>query len=98
MSIIRVGNFGVKIPKQLITDKNLSDTALRIILYLYTKPTDFVVSREDIMKELGINSANTYAKKWREINRSGWVSIIKGVDENGRFTGCNIYQLNYKGK
>jgi predicted transcriptional regulator len=82
-----------QIPNAIITDLNISANALRVYLYLISKPDNWLINNSDVMKQLGIKTNNSIAKYWKELFNSGWVIRNKIKDEKGRFLGYE-YHLN----
>lgn len=78
------------IPKKLILDKNLSDTSLRLILYLFTKPENWEVNNTDVCNFLGITE-QTLSKKWKELINSGYIKRKRKKSEDGKFNGSFDY-------
>lgn len=66
-----------QIPNELITDKNISHGAFRVMVYLLSKPDGWQVYNNDIKKKLKISKSHTIAKYWKELEESGWISRTK---------------------
>lgn len=81
-----------QIPNKLITDLNLCNGSLRVILYLFTKPDDWNVYNADICKQLNI-SEQTLTKYWKKLISSGWLKREVSRDESGRLTGGYDYLI-----
>lgn len=82
-----------QIPNDLITDLSLSSGALRVILYLFTKPDNWKVYNKDIEKNLNI-SDKTLARYWKELLSSKWLRREREKDENGKFIGGGyVYEI-----
>ena len=79
-----------QIPNELITDLSLSHGALRVLLYLFTKPDNWNVYNKDICKQLNI-SQNTLTKYWKELLSSKWLRRERKKDESGKFIGGNYF-------
>jgi hypothetical protein len=81
-----------QIPNKLITDLNLCNGSLRVMLYLFTKPDDWNVYNADICKQLGI-SEQTLTKYWKQLLSSGWLKREAARDDKGRLTGGYDYLI-----
>ena len=81
-----------QIPNELITDLTLSSGALRVILYLFTKPENWNVYNADICKQLDI-SEKTLTKYWNELLNSKWLRREKKQTKDGKFTGGYSYLI-----
>src|SRR4051812_17771995 len=82
------------IPNAIIIDKRISDRALRIYLYLISKPDGWQVYNADIMKNLDIKTAQTIADAWSSLIEAGWIDRVQQIAENGKFNGGYDYSLN----
>jgi len=78
------------IPNALITDESLSSKERMIVVYLFSRPEDWIVRRSDIKKVIGIKDNTTYANYWTNIYNSGWVEKSNIKDSKGQFNGYNI--------
>lgn len=85
-----------QIPNAIVTDASLSDGALRVFLYMSTKPDDWQFNNRDIQHRLNIKRAETIAKYWKELIQSGWISRQPIINENGKPTGYFNYILNFE--
>ena len=81
-----------QIPNDLITDLTLSAGALRVLLYLFTKPDNWNVYNADICKQLDI-SEKTLTKYWNELLSSKWLRREKKQTKDGKFTGGYSYLI-----
>ena len=81
-----------QIPNELITDLTLSSGALRVLLYLFTKPDNWNVYNADICKQLDI-SEKTLTKYWNELLSSKWLRREKKQTKDGKFTGGYSYLI-----
>ena len=81
-----------QIPNELITDLTLSSGALRVLLYLFTKPDNWNVYNADICKQLDI-SEKTLTKYWSELLSSKWLRREKKQTKDGKFTGGYSYLI-----
>lgn len=81
-----------QIPNELVTDLTISAGALRVILYLFTKPDDWNVYNADICKQLNI-SEKTLTKYWNELLSSKWLRREKKQSKDGKFTGGYNYLI-----
>lgn len=85
-----------QIPNAIVIDALLSDGALRVFLYMSTKPDDWQFNNRDIQNKLNIKRAETIAKYWKELIQSGWISRQPIINENGKPTGYFNYVLNFE--
>lgn len=85
-----------QIPNAIVTDQSLSDGALRVFLYMSTKPDDWQFNNRDIQHKLNIKRAETIAKYWKELIQSGWIGRQPIINENGKPTGYFDYILNFE--
>lgn len=86
-----------QIPNEVITDIRLTDKALRVFLYLASKPTGWNIFNADVQKSLGIKQKSTIANIWKQLDELGYISRIK-VTQNSELaknhkTGSYIYTL-----
>lgn len=81
-----------QIPNDLIIDMNLSSNALRVLLYLFTKPDNWNVYNSDICKQLNI-SEKSLTKYWKELLNSRWLRRTKKQSSSGKFTGGYLYHI-----
>jgi len=81
-----------QIPNELIIDMSLSAGALRVLLYLFTKPDYWKVYNDDICNKLQINE-KTLTKYWKELLSSRWLRREKLTGDDGKFTGGHIYHI-----
>jgi hypothetical protein len=81
-----------QIPNELITDMSLSAGALRVLLYLFTKPDNWNVYNLDICKQLEI-SEQTLTKYWKILLDSKWLKRDKARDGEGKLTGGYVYLI-----
>jgi len=81
-----------QIPNELITDLNLCNGSLRVLLYLFTKPDDWNVYNKDICKRLNI-SEQTLTKYWKKLLNSGWLKREPSRDKSGKLTGGYTYLI-----
>ena len=72
-----------QIPNELITDMTLPAGALRVILYLFTKPDDWSVYNKDICKQLEI-SEQTLTKYWKILLSSKWLRRELAAGKDGK--------------
>lgn len=85
-----------QIPNAIVIDPKLSDGALRVFLYMSTKPDNWQFNNRDIQLNLGIKRAETIAKYWKELINSGWISRQPILNENGKPSGYFDYILNFE--
>ncbi len=67
----------IKIPNKIITDTNISDSALRVYLYIASKPTGWNVFNKDIQKALNIKTNEKMSKIWKELIENGYIERQK---------------------
>ena len=75
-----------QIPNDLIVDTTISSGALRVILYLYSKPDDWTIYNRDICRQLKI-SEKTLTNYWKILLSSKWLRRYKLQDKEGKFIG-----------
>lgn len=85
-----------KIPNAAAIDLSISDGALRVYLYMSTKPDDWLFNNRDIQHKLNIKRSETIAKYWKELITSGWISRQPVLNSNGRPTGYFDYVINFE--
>lgn len=85
-----------QIPNAIVIDTSLSDGALRVFLYMSTKPDDWQFNNRDIQHKLNIKRAETIAKYWKELIQSGWISRQPVLNENCKPSGYFDYVLNFE--
>jgi len=81
-----------QIPNELVVDLSISAGALRVLIYLFTKPDDWKVYNKDIQKQLNI-SDKTLSKYWKELLASKWLRRTKRPPTDGKFAGGYAYQI-----
>jgi len=86
-----------QIPNSVIIDKNLTDKALRVYLYIASKPTGWNVFNADVQKALEIKQSSTIANIWKLLEELGYISRIK-VTTNSQYSkthkvGSYIYTI-----
>ena len=81
-----------QIPNELITDMNLCNGSLRVLLYLFTKPDNWNVYNKDICKRLNI-SEQTLTKYWKKLLTSGWLKREVSRNKDGKLTGGYTYLI-----
>lgn len=81
-----------QIPNELIVDKNIPNGAFRVMVYLFSKPSGWVVNNSDIKKQLGIGQNDTIAEYWRKLINGGWITRVR--NSSGGFD----YDLNIEKK
>ncbi len=85
-----------QIPNAIVIDSKLSDGALRVFLYMSTKPDAWQFNNRDIQQKLNIKRAETIAKYWKELIQSGWISRQPVLNDNGKPSGYFDYLLNFE--
>lgn len=81
-----------QIPNELITDLSLSHGALRVLLYLFTKPDSWNVYNKDICKQLNI-AEQTLTKYWKELLSSKWLRREKRPPNDKQYAGGYLYHI-----
>ena len=81
-----------QIPNELIIDMSISHGALRVLLYLFTKPDNWNVYNKDIQKQLNI-SDKTLAKYWKELLASKWLRRTKRPPSDKNLAGGYEYHI-----
>lgn len=81
-----------QIPNELITDLELCNGSLRVILYLFTKPDNWNVYNKDICNQLSI-SEQTLTKYWKKLLNSKWLQREPSRDKEGKLTGGYTYRI-----
>ncbi len=81
-----------QIPNEMITDTSISAGALRVLLYLFTKPDEWNVYNKDICKQLKI-SEQTLTKYWKALINSKWLRRERLQSEDGKLQGGYIYRI-----
>lgn len=79
-----------QIPNELIIDTTISPGALRVLLYLFTKPDNWNVYNKDICNQLNINE-KTLTKYWKELLNSKWLRRERKQNKDGKFIGGNYF-------
>lgn len=82
------------IPNAIITDQRITDRALRVYLYLVSKPDGWQVNNADVMNQLNIKSEETLSAAWKCLIESGWINRTHKIADNGKFLGGYDYALN----
>ncbi len=85
-----------KIPNALAVDLSLSSGAVRVFLYMSSKPDNWFFNNRDIQKQLGIKDDATMSKYWKELISSGWVSRTSALNHHGKPSGYYNYILNFQ--
>lgn len=85
------GNF-TQIPNELVLDKKIPNGAFRVMVYLFSKPSGWVVNNSDIKKQLGIGQNDTIADYWKKLINEGWITRVR--NSGGGFD----YDLNIEKK
>lgn len=62
-----------QIPNELITDTSLSHGAVRVFLFLASKPSGWDFYSKNIKKNLNISNDHTIAKYLKELRENGWL-------------------------
>lgn len=82
------------IPNAIITDLNVSSGALRVYLYLISKPDGWGVINGVIQAQLDIKQAQTIANYWKELINAGWINRTRILNDKKQYSGGYDYQLN----
>jgi len=78
-----------QIPNEIITDANISAGALRVYIYIASKPTKWNVFNKDIQNQLSISRSETLSKYFKELIDNGYITRDK-------VTATNKYSKDYK--
>ena len=78
-----------QIPNEIITDINISAGALRVYIYIASKPTKWNVFNKDIQNQLSISRSETLSKYFKELIEGGYITREK-------VTATNKYSKDYK--
>lgn len=81
------------IPNSIILDNLISNGAKLLYMYIASKPSNWEVSNQNIMKNLHIVSNNTLAKYFKELITNGYIRRKQKTNENGKFIGGYDYEL-----
>lgn len=84
------------VPNEIITDLDVTDKALRVYLYVASKPDNWEVNNADIQKSLNIKQKHTIANSWKNLIQTGWITREFIKDKNNKFTGGYNYELREK--
>ena len=82
------------VPNAIITDLNVSAGALRVYLYLISKPDGWEVINGVIQSQLDIKQAQTIANYWKELISAGWINRTRTINDKKQYSGGYDYQLN----
>ena len=81
-------------PNAIILDQSISAEALRVYMYIATKPETWTVRHTDIQAMLKINSRTSMTKYATELLNAGWVTRTLRHGESGSFNGGYDYELH----
>lgn len=82
------------IPNAIIIDKRVSNLAVRVYLYLISKPDGWQVYNADVMEKLEVKTNQTIADAWRCLIDAGWITRTQQAKTYGKFSGGFDYTLN----
>lgn len=82
------------IPNSIVVDMSISAGALRVYLYLASKPEEWEVINSDIQNKLDIKQAQTIANYWKELIASGWITRRRILNDKNQYSGGFNYELN----
>lgn len=87
-----VRNFSI-CPNEIIIDTSVSSNALRVYLYLLSKPDGWEVYNSDVCKAIQI-SEDTLTKCWKILLDTGWITREHNINKAGQFVGGYVYVLH----
>lgn len=64
------------IPNWIINDKKISDSAFRLLAYLYSKPDNWNVVQKNVAKDLGVGTT-TITRRLNELKKHNAIEIVK---------------------
>lgn len=82
-----------KIPNDLVLDNRLSGGAIKIYLYLASRPDGWIVKNSDVKEKTGVKSDSVVSKYWQELLESGWLTRKKGTPSSSNKCGYYDYVL-----
>jgi hypothetical protein len=85
-----------QIGNEIITDTTISNGALRVYLYLLSKPTGWNVFNKDVQSQLGIKQSQTLSRYWKELIDAGYIKRKMAQSEDEQKTGSFIYLILWK--
>lgn len=82
-----------KIPNDLVLDNRLSGGAIKIYLYLASRPDGWIVKNSDVKEKTGVKSDSIISKYWQELLDAGWLTRKKGTPSSQNKNGFYDYVL-----
>jgi len=70
----------------LISELSLSHVEFRVLVYLISKPNNWKVNNNDVMRRLNIKTRDTISKIWKKLESKGFIKR-NTIRENGKFKG-----------
>jgi hypothetical protein len=89
---IPVSNYSL-IPNELVLDSRISSGAIKIYLYLASRPIGWIVKNCDVKDKTGVKSDSVVSKYWQELLESGWLTRKKGTPSSSNKCGYYDYVL-----
>jgi len=82
-----------QLPNSIIEDPRLSDKSLRVLIYLFSKNSDWKVYNKDIQNKLNIKQVHTLSKCWKELIDLGYLVRERQKSKGGKISGGYIYHI-----
>ncbi len=97
MSIVKISisDSYTKIPNILVSNQDLSDKEFRLLCYLFSRPDDWQINNNDVMRRLKIKSPHTLAKCWKSLEAKGYLLRHRKEMKRGKFQGFD-YELTLR--
>ena len=84
-----------QVSNEIITDTRITAVAVRVYIYIASKPTGWNVFNQDIQKRLNIKDKQTLANVWKLLISTGYIKrnkITKDMDTNLK-VGSYYYKI-----
>ena len=87
-------NFTI-IPNEIIYNEKISNNAFRLLVYLWSKPSDWKVNQKNVAKDFDVHINSI--KKWiKELKECGYLNILKrNVGQSFEYVYELIYEVHY---
>lgn len=89
----RTGEFFIG-PSKVLTDKRLTPKAKLVLLYLLSKPKDWVTQIQDIVNQSDIGK-RAVQSALQELKKYGYARMVMGRRKNGEITGLT-WEVSYR--